>query len=172
MDLTSAIRRYNDHGRVRCSERAEFGDGYLVIGEKFQQEALELLIGPIKFVDQQDGRTISRLVDGFQQGALNQELRVEQIEIRRPIALAAGFHQADFQKLPSVIPLVHRMVDIQSLVTLEADQVGMKAGSQCAGDFGLPDAGLSLQEQRSLKFQSQKNRDGQASVGDVSLVAQ
>ena len=48
----------------------------------------------------------------------------------------------------------------------------LQAGGQCAGDFGLADAGLSFQEQRSLQFQSQKNRDGQTAVGDVSLVAQ
>ena len=55
MHLPRAVRGQDDHGAGLRSDGAELRNGDLEVGEQFQQEGLEWLIGAVEFVDQQDG---------------------------------------------------------------------------------------------------------------------
>ena len=46
---------------------------------KLQKESFEFLVGPVYLVDKQHRRTLSRIVKGLEQGALNKELFAEQL---------------------------------------------------------------------------------------------
>ena len=153
-------------------EGAQFRYGDLVVCKQFQQETLKLLVGAVKLVDQQHRGAISGLVDGLQQGTLDEELRAEEVNvgINPFIRAAPRLHEPDLQQLPRVVPLVHRVVHVQSLIALQADEVGVESGGQRAGDFGFADAGLAFQKQRALQFQSQEDGNGQSPVGYVRLV--
>ena len=50
-----------------------------------------------------------------------------------------------------MIPLVYRVVYVQSLVALQPYQWRLEGGGQCPGDLGLANAGFSLEEQRPLQ---------------------
>ena len=85
------------------------------------------------------------LVYGLEQGAFDEEILAEQVGGGRfPVHLASRFHQAYLQHLAGVVPLVDRLVNVQTLVALEADEVGAQSLGQGTGDLRLPDAGLAL----------------------------
>lgn len=88
------------------------------------------------------------------------------------VHVAFRFHQANLQKLTGVVPLVDRVVYVEAFVALEADQVGLQAGSQGPGDLGLADSCLSFEEEGPLQLEGQKYGDGQSAVGYVGLLAQ
>ena len=55
--LARGVRREDDERRMLGLDRAELGDGDLIVGEDLEQERLELRIGAVDLVDQQhDGR--------------------------------------------------------------------------------------------------------------------
>ena len=157
--------------RLEC---AQLRDGDLVVAQQFQQKSLKFFVRPVQLVNQQHRRPVASLVDGFQQGPLDQKLLTEQVNagIVAVHVAATSLHQTNFQQLTSVVPLVHGVVYVQALVALQAYQVGLQPRCQRAGDLRFPDSGLALQKQRSLQFQRQKDGDGQPPVGDVCLVAQ
>ena len=61
-----------------------------------------------------------------------------------------AFEQPDLENLARVVPLVHRVADVEAFVALQADQFGVERRRQHLGDFGLADAGFALEEQRPL----------------------
>ena len=174
VDLAGAVGSDDDHGRVGGVKGAQLGNGDLVIGQEFQEEPFKLLIGAVELVNEEHRGAVTALVDGFQKRALDQELRAEQVDVRGVTVpgLPPGLHQANFQQLAGVVPLVDRVVDVEALVALQPDQIGAESGSQSAGDFGLADAGLAFQEQRAAQLQRQEDGDGEPPVSYVSLVAQ
>ena len=151
----------------------EFGDGDLELREQFEQIAFELLVGAIDLVDQQDGRPQPRRVDCLQQRALDEEgVAVQLSPGRGPVQITGRLENAQFDELPCVVPLVHRVRDVQTFIALEPDQVRLERGGHCAGQGGLADAGLALQEQRATETKREEEGDGQPVVGDVVLRGQ
>ena len=71
-----------------------------------------------------------------------------------------------------MVPLVNCLVDVQSFIALQAYQLGAQSGGQGAGDLGLADPGLPLQEQRPLQLHSQEYGNCQGPVGDVDLISE
>ncbi len=59
---------------------------------------------------------------------------------------ASRFEDPQFQQLPRVIPLVHRVRDVESLVTLESNEVRPECRGGRGGERRLADAGLPFQE--------------------------
>jgi hypothetical protein len=49
MHLARAVRGQDDDGRMHRLHRAQLGDGDLVVGQHFQQEGLEWLVGTVEF---------------------------------------------------------------------------------------------------------------------------
>ena len=56
VDLAGAVGGDDDDRRLGGLDRAEFGDRHLEVGQDFQQERLEGLVGAVEFVDQEDRR--------------------------------------------------------------------------------------------------------------------
>jgi hypothetical protein len=56
MHLARAVGGEDDDRGLGGADRAELGDGDLEVGEGFEQEGLERLVGAVKLVDQKDGR--------------------------------------------------------------------------------------------------------------------
>jgi len=79
---------------------------------------------------------------------------------------------AQLEQLARVVPFVERVADVEPLVALEANQVGLERRGDGGGERGLADAGLALEEQRPLQAQRQEQRDREATVGDIVLVGE
>jgi len=62
----------------------------------------------------------------------------------------------NLQYLASVVPLVDRLIYVQSLVALQANQLGAQSVGQGACDLGLADTGFPLQEQGPLQLHRQE----------------
>ena len=69
-------------------------------------------------------------------------------------------------------PIRRPRADIESFVTLQADQVGAERRGNRGGERGLADAGLALEKQRALQLQRQEQRHRQRAIGHVVLLRQ
>jgi hypothetical protein len=76
--------------------------------------------------------------------------------------------QLDRQQLALIVPLVHRGVRVEPFVALQSDQAGLADLGQHLGDLGLADAGVPLEQQRTLQVLHQQQRGGQRWLGDVA----
>src|SRR4029434_967280 len=88
---------------------------------------------------------------------------------RPGIERVAGLEDADLEQLPRVVPLVHCVVDVQALVALQPNQVGLQCRGERFGYLRLADAGLTLEEERTLEAQREERRHRQRAIGDVRL---
>ena len=79
MDLAGPIGGDDHYGRLVGADGTQLGDGDLEIRQQLQKESFEFLVGPVYLVDKQHRRTLSRIVKGLEQGALNKELFAEQL---------------------------------------------------------------------------------------------
>ena len=86
-----------------------------------------------------------------------------------PVDGARGLHQPDLEQLPRVVPLVDRVADVETFVALQPDQIGLEAGREDPGHFGLADTGFAFEEQRPLQLERQVDGRREAAVGDVEL---
>ena len=173
VDLARAVRREDHQRRLGRAHGAELGNRDLELGEQLEQIALELFVGAIDLVDQQHRRPRARGIDRLQQRPLDQErLAVELAPRAVAIERAGRVEDAQLEQLARVVPLVDGVADVEPFVALQANQVGVERGGDGGGQRGLADAGLALEKQRPLQSQRQKQRDGQAAVGDVVLVGE
>ena len=75
-------------------------------------------------------------------------------------------------QLPRVVPLVDRVREVDALVALEADQPRAQHLGHDLGRLSLADARLTLDEERLLQLESQKDGRRQGTVADVAALAQ
>ena len=100
--------------------RPQFGDRNLKVGQQFEQERLELVVGAVDFVDQQHRRLVA--ADRRQQWPLQQVFFRENLILDGVGILAAM--GLDRQQLALVVPFIERGRLIEALVALQADQLG------------------------------------------------
>ena len=155
------------------AEHADLGDRDLEVGQDFEQVRLELVVGTVDLVDQQHRwRTLDRF-DRPQQRPLDQETLAVQLGLqfvrRAGVRLARGLGGAQVQQLAGVVPVVHGLRHVDALVALQADELTAGRGRQGLGQLGLADAGLALEEQRSVQGHRQEHRRRDALVGQVSM---
>jgi hypothetical protein len=124
VDLTGPVRGQDHAGRQRGGDRADLGHRDLEIGQDLQQVGLELLVGPVDLVDQQDRRHAIGRFERLEERPPNQEVRPEDVVGSRLVCLAARLEQADLEHLARIVPLVDGGVDVEALVALEPDQPG------------------------------------------------
>ena len=110
--------------------------------EDFEEVGLELLVGAVDLVDQQDRRLL--LADRLEQRPAQQigfgeDVRLDLVGARR-LVLA----RLDGEQLALVVPLVDRGIGVEAFVALQADQAGAEDGGQGLGGLGLADAGLAF----------------------------
>jgi hypothetical protein len=168
--VARAVRRQDDERRRGGANRAELRDRDLVLGQQFEQIALELLVGTVDLVDEQHRRSRPRPIDRLQQRPLDQEGLAVQLAPRGgAIQRSRGLEHAQLHELPCVVPLVDRVRDVEALVALQPDEVGVERRGQRARECRLADAGFALEEERTAETERQEARYRQAVVGDVVL---
>jgi hypothetical protein len=76
------------------------------------------------------------------------------------------------QQLARVVPVVQRVVEVDSLVALEADEPRTRGAGERLGNLCLADARLALEQQRLLQGGGQVDRSREARVGEIPLARQ
>ncbi len=176
MHVAGPVRR-EDHDRWAAGlEHTQLGHRHLEVGQHLEEVGLELVVGAVDLVDQQHRRRALAVLDRPQQRPLDQEPLVVQIGFevvgRAAGGLAARLGRPQVQQLPRVVPVVHGLGGVDALVALEADQLAVRPRRQHLGDLGLADAGLALEQQRSLQRQGEEDRGGQSLVGEVPVLGE
>jgi len=107
------------------------------------------------------------VLDRLEQWAAQKEAAREQLAL-----VDAALGRPEREELARVVPVVERLMDVDALVALQADQPGAGRGGERLRNLGLPYAGLALDEQRLAELGREEDRRGQGAVGEVALLAQ
>ena len=113
---------------------AELRNGDLEVGEHLEQQALDLDIGLVGLIDEQDGRL--GLPDRGQQRPGEQELLGEDVVVGLLPRLVAG--RLDPQQLLAVVPLVERARLVEALVALQPHELATPAVATALASSVLP----------------------------------
>src|SRR5919202_371599 len=148
----------NDHRRrLLGAHDPDLRNRHLEVREELEQEGLELVVGAVELVDQQDR---AGLREGLEQGPAHQEL----LGVQR-----GGAAGPQLQQLARVVPVVEGVVDVDALIALQADERRAHGGGQRLGELGLAHARLTLHQQRLAQAQCEVHHGGQALVDQVAL---
>ncbi len=168
VELPRPVRRDHDRRRRFRHHLPHLGDRHRELREDLEQEGLELVVGAVQLVHEQD-RAGSR-PDRREQGPLHEELRTEEV-VDVPLGLGC-IHRPHGQQLPGVVPLVQRLGRIDPLVALETDQPPSQELAEDLRHLRLADARFALQEQRLVEREGQMDRRREAPVGQVGVRTQ
>ncbi len=80
---------------------------------------------------------------------------------------AGGLGEADLDHLPRVVPLVHGRRDVEAFVALQPHEIAAERAREDLREFGLADAGLTLEEQRPAELQRKEDGRREAAFRDV-----
>ena len=147
-------------GRRSAVIGPELRDRDREVGQELEQERLELVVGPVDLVDQQDHGLIRAGLQRVEQRPAQQEAPREQLALVDP---ALGRPQRE--QLTRVVPVVDRVVHVDPLVALEADQARAGGAGQRPRHLGLAHAGLALEQQRLLQRDREVNGQGERPIG-------
>ena len=173
VDFAGAVGGDDDDRRRRGADRAELGDGHLVVGEDLEEIGLERLVGAVELVDEEHRRSGRIRVERLEQRPADQEALGEDVgDQRLAVHVAGGFRGADLDHLRRVVPLVDGARRVEPLVALEPDQLPAEPLGEDLGDLGLADAGLAFEEQRPAHLERQEQHRRERPVGDVAAVAE
>jgi hypothetical protein len=95
VEVAGPVRGEDDDRWMRGADRPELGDRDAGVREQLQQERLEVVVGPVDLIDQQDRRPRPRMLERAKQRAANQVVGAEQLLLAD--LRAAGVGQADAQ---------------------------------------------------------------------------
>ncbi len=171
VQLARAVRGDDDDRRPRGANRAELRNRHLKVGEQLEEKALERVVGAIDLVDEEDRDLLTP--EGPKERALNEERLAEELARRRlAVERMRGLEQPDFEQLPGVVPFVERLGDVDALVALQANELGVERGGQRFGDFRLAHARFAFDEQRPSELQREIDGNRQAAFADVVFPGQ
>jgi hypothetical protein len=77
---------------------------------------------------------------------------------------------AQREQLARVVPVVERLMDVDALVALQADEPRAGGGGERLGDLGLADARLALDQQGLAELAGEVDGCGLRAVGEVALL--
>jgi hypothetical protein len=164
--FSGGIRGEHDARDRHRLDRSKLRNADLKIGEEFKQKSLELLVGTVNFVDQQDRRLVatdSREERTFQEIFFGKNVLLDGIGI-----FANALARFDGEELTLLIPLVKSGVLIEPLVTLQADQFGAVHGGKRFANFCLADSGFTLEQKRPFEEAHQPQRGGYVVISDIA----
>jgi len=151
-------------------------DGHGVVRERLEQERLELVVGAVDLVDQQNRRHGRIVVDGREQRstdeiAVREELIFELVGIgigRR----TGGFGRSQMEQLAGVVPLVERLGRVDALVALEPNEFGTGGCADDLGHLRLAHTSLALEQQRPLEMGREEDRGGEPAVRQIIVTTE
>ena len=136
--------------------------------ENFQQEGLESLVRAVKLIDQQNRRTGGIRLERLQQRPLDQKTLRENVALKPlAIVLALSLGGANGDHLRGIIPLVDRGRDVETLITLQADQASPQRCGQHLADLGLADARFAFEKQRPAHFEREVEDGRERAIGQI-----
>ena len=97
---------------------------------------------------------------------------IELTSCRFAIERVGRIENPQLEQLACVVPFVERMTDVEPLVTLQANQIGVERSGGGRSQRRFADASLAFEEERPLQPKRQKKRNGQPVVCDVVLFGQ
>ena len=154
-------------GRAARLDRAELGDRDLEVGEELEQERLELVVGAVDLVDRaaRPGPSCS--------SASSSGRRSRNSAPNSSPGSCPSSAGAQREQLARVVPVVERVVEVDPLVALQADQARARGRGERLGHLRLPDARLALEQQRLLERRRRGTPSvASAAVGEVVLLAE
>ena len=110
--------------------------------------------------------------DRAEQRPLEQEVRPVQLAHALARVEVAGLERAGVEELAGVVPLVERLGGVDSLVALQADQLGAEDARERLADLGLPHARLALEQQRPPHPDGEEDRGREAAICEVVLAGE
>ena len=132
-----AVRRQHDDRRVLGALGAELGDRHRRLGEQFEEECFQLIVGAIDLVlDQQHRRPWAGVPQRAQQGSFDEELGREQVDVGERFAVGLG--ETDPEQLTGVVPLVQRLGRVDALVALQTHEPVLRAAASACAAAVLP----------------------------------
>ena len=166
--LARVVRGEDDDRHRRRRDLPQLGDRDLEVGEQLEQHRLELLVGLVDLVDQQDHRLGAG--DRLHQRPLEQELGAEDVVLDVvPARLAAGL---DPQQLLAVVPLVHRLGLVEALVALQPHQLAAGGAGERLRQLGLADPRRALDQDRLAELLGEEGDQRRRLVGEVADLGQ
>src|SRR3954468_20539920 len=111
--LARVVRGQQHDGLRAGLDAAQLGDRDLEVAEDLQEHRLELLVGLVDLVDEQDDRLGAG--DRRHERGLEQELRAEDVVLALAPAGFRGVLGLDAQQLLAVVPLVQRLGLVEAL---------------------------------------------------------
>ena len=166
VELARAVRGEDDDRPPARPHRSELGDRDLEVGQHLEQEGLELLVGAVDLVDEQDDGVVG--LDRLEQRPADEEVRPEELLLGDGPLLCGP----DMQQLTRVVPLVDRVRDVQPLVALEPDQPGSPCVRECLRRLRLAHARLALEKDGLLERGGEEERRRETAVRQVVGAAQ
>jgi hypothetical protein len=180
LHVAVVVGREQHKGNLHRLARAELGNGNLEIGEKLQQEGLELRIGFVDFVDEQDHGPLR--ADCLQKRpGLNEAVGEKGVLLRRDLIdrfrnrrrgaddiVEPVISHMRVQELLGVLPFVERLGFLEPLVALQADQIAPQAAGHGFGKLRFPHARRPLDQHGLLRGLGQKHHCGDFPRGDVT----
>ena len=163
VQVPGAVGGENHHRRNHRAPRAELRDRHRRLREHLEKKRLELVVGPVHFVDEQHRRAWPGVVKRGQQRPGEQELLAEQVGL--PKLLVGGLGQPDGKQLLGVVPLVQRLGRGDALVALQPHERGVQRRGERLGRLGLADARLTFQQDRLPHPHRKKQRRRQLITG-------
>src|SRR4029453_2130102 len=79
---------------------------------------------------------------------------------------AARLGETDSEQLPRVVPLIQRLSDIYSLITLQPYEWGVQRAGKFFGGLSLADSRLALDQHRLAQSRCAKQRHDRAIVSE------
>jgi len=105
--VTGSVGRDDHERRLFGGECADLGDRDGVLRQHFEQEGLELVVGAVDLVDQQNRRNVLFVGDGLEQGSLDQKALVVELVFEvlsgRSGGGTSGLGGAQVQELAGVV---------------------------------------------------------------------
>ena len=128
-----------DHQRGHLSpNRAQFRDRHGIVGQNLEQKRLELVVCPVNFINEQHGR---RVFDRAEDRARDEISAVVQRALQLGLvqaAVARRFGRAQVQHLPREVPVVEGLRGVDSLVTLQPNELGAETSARARARLVLP----------------------------------
>ncbi len=168
MNFAGAVRGDDHDRRLRRLDDAEFGNRDLEVGQDFEQERLESLVGAVDLVDQQHRRAGHARLHRLQKRPLDEIALREDVVLDPLLVVFAGrLGEPDRHHLRRIVPLVDGGGDVEALVALQTDEPAVEGGGEDLGDLRLADPGFAFEKQRPPQSQGEKEDGRQRAVGDV-----
>ena len=162
MELARPVRGQHHHGRLGGADGPALGNRDREVGEEFEQEGLELAVGPVDLVEQE--KPLPRHLKREKKRAGDRILVGVEVHVR--VA-----RLANREHLARELPFVKSRGRVNPLVALQPDQLPPEHGGERLRRFRLPHTWRAFEQERLAESKGKLGGGREPVVGDVLGVA-